>query len=305
MNSINTLQGILFRLYLTKGHFRLIHTSHQAGSDDFQTEAYQKAAGCTCPEEMKEKISQAKDQTMQALTWAASNNIRVLPFTHPDYPENLFQKKDCSPLLFINGQLPKKNLAAVVGTRNPSPLAKTKVSSIVQTLVRHQLGILSGLALGIDSLAHEYALMYGGYTLAILPRSLDNIYPKENQALADRILEAGGGLISELPPGLEPVFNPFVFRNRIQAALSQYVLPVEMGLESGTEYTVQYGIKFKKSVIACLPNKEEIDHYLPHHEGLLPAIKKYKPTGQLQVIHHWSQLGSALNAPTRPQSSLF
>lgn len=127
------------------------------------------------------------------------------------HPSFLHSIKDFPPLLFIKGNLPATNYAAVVGTREPSPLAKDKTDFIVKAFAEHNFGILSRLASGIDTLAHEAAIKSNTVTAAVLPTPVDNIFPKENLLLANTIIEKGGCIISEQAPNYAPVANPFVF----------------------------------------------------------------------------------------------
>ena len=174
--------------------------------------------------------------------------------------------------------------AAVIGKRDVSPLAAGKTEDIVRTFTSQGFGILSGLAIGIDTLAHTAAIHQGAYTVAVLPKPLNYIYPPENNLLASSIMHHGGALISEQAPAYSSVANSFVLRNRIQAALSDYVIPVEMGLKSGTQYTIQYAVRYGRKIIFCLPDVMEIDHFLPYYEGIIADVKKYKSKADASII---------------------
>jgi DNA processing protein len=91
-------------------------------------------------------------------------------------------------------------------------------------------------------------------------------------------------LITEQAPNYAPVANPFVLRNRIQAALSDYIVPVEMGKDSRTRHSVHYAVKYRKTVILCMPNSFEIDHYLPQYEGIVVCAMKYRTKRNSKVI---------------------
>ena len=123
-------------------------------------------------------------------------------------------------------------------------MAKTEY--IVRSFAARNYGIVSGLALGIDSLAHGAALEQKAPTITVIPKSLNNIDAPENQFLADKIIADGGPIISEQASNLAQIVNSFVFRNRIIAVLSTYLIPVEMGRDSGTRHVVHYTMKFGK-----------------------------------------------------------
>lgn len=200
------------------------------------------------------------------------------------------------------------NQAAIVGSRQVSPLAKDKTDFIVEAFATHNYGIISGLALGIDTMAHEAALKYNLITTAIIPTSIDNIYPKENIPLASQIIETGGTIISEQAPNYAPVGNPFVLRNRIIAALSKYLIPVEMGKDSGTMHAVHYAVKYGRKLILCMPATFEIDHFLSYYDGIIIAAKKYrtKKNAKLIMVRKLNSLSELLaNEMQSNQSQLY
>src|SRR5690606_9491771 len=123
-------------------------------------------------------------------------------FYSPSYPKTLSILKDAPPILYIRGKLRMRKLVAIVGSRNASPVAEQVVKKIVTICGLKKYGIVSGLAMGIDSFAHQSAIDQGCYTMAVLPTALDHIYPVENYRLANKILENKGALISEIPLGI-------------------------------------------------------------------------------------------------------
>jgi DNA processing protein len=134
------------------------------------------------------------------------------------------------PVLFCKGYFKNEKNIAIVGTRKASKFAKSTVDWVTKIFASKGFGIVSGLAVGIDSMAHLAAINYEAYTIAILPNSIDYIYPKENYKLANDILESGGCILSELPVGINRGKRAFVERNRLQTAISEYVVPIEMGI---------------------------------------------------------------------------
>src|SRR5574341_192805 len=151
-----------------------------------------------------------------------------MAFTDADYPKRLKQISDPPPFLFIKGSLIEADelALALVGSRQATDYGKTITRKITTELVAKGITIVSGLATGIDSYAHQAALEAGGRTIAVLGSGLDIIYPSENKVLAKKI-EAQGALISEFMFGAEPIAENFPKRNRIISGLSLGVIVVE------------------------------------------------------------------------------
>ncbi|MBN2290716.1 MAG: DNA-processing protein DprA [Candidatus Glassbacteria bacterium] len=173
-------------------------------------------------------------------------------FRHDDqYPAYLTQLYDAPPLLFVRGELEYLNrpCLAVVGTRGPSFYGREMAKSLSAGLAAAGFTIVSGLARGIDSLAHEAALDAGGTTVAVLGCGVDRIYPSENEKLAGRIVEHGC-IVSEYLMGTPPEAKNFPRRNRIISGLSRGVLVVEAGKSSGALITASYALDQDREVFA-------------------------------------------------------
>jgi DNA processing protein len=170
--------------------------------------------------------------------------IAYAAYTAPEYPPLLRELPDPPALVFYRGKLPDpaKPLAAVVGTRRPSGPAAVRAYDIARDLARGGISVVSGLALGIDAMAHRGNLEGGGRTVAVLGSGLDEVYPGANRMLARRIVETGGVLLSEYPPGTEPRKWHFPARNRIIAGLARGVLIVEAPRSSGALITAQFAL---------------------------------------------------------------
>jgi DNA processing protein len=163
----------------------------------------------------------------------------------PEYPPLLREIYDPPAVLFFRGRLPdpEKPLAAVVGTRRPSSAAVAQAFDICRGLGRRGIAVVSGLALGIDAAAHRGNLQGGGATVAVLGSGADEIYPSSNRSLAERILESGGAILSEYPPGTGPRKWNFPARNRIISALARGVLIVEAPEHSGARITARRALE--------------------------------------------------------------
>lgn len=158
--------------------------------------------------------------------------------------------------LWFIGELPKTRLTsvAIVGTRRPTPYGREVAYQLSYELARRGIIIISGLALGIDGIAHQAALDAGGTTIAVLPTSLKTIYPREHEKLARQIVSAGGALVTEYEVGLHTQRWNFIERNRIVSGLSDGVLIVEAAARSGTLATANFALDQGKPVMAVPGN---------------------------------------------------
>lgn len=154
--------------------------------------------------------------------------------------------------LFLLGNLPAEHrpTVAIVGSRKPTPYGQNVAYRISYELAQAGVVVISGMALGIDAIAHKAALDAGGTTVAVLPGALDNPYPRTNIPLARRIVAGGSALISQYEPGQEIWPRNFIERNQIAAAISDGVLVVEAATKSGTLHTAGFALDFGRPVMA-------------------------------------------------------
>jgi DNA processing protein len=176
---------------------------------------------------------------------AQTRGICYVSYMSPQYPPLLREIWDPPVLLFYRGRLPNPEipLAAIVGTRHPSPAGQIEAYTIAKALAKAGIPVVSGLALGIDAMAHRGNSDGGAPTVAVLGSGLDEIYPATNRTLARRILEQGGALLSEYPPGTKPRKWHFPARNRIIAALARGTLIVEAPEFSGALITARFALE--------------------------------------------------------------
>jgi len=177
--------------------------------------------------------------------------IKVLTYEDPSYPPRLKEIYDCPPVLYVRGNLLPKDdpYLAVVGTRKPTVYGRQVTEEIVADLVQSRIIVISGLARGIDSIAHRTALDSGGETIAVFASGLDIVYPADNAKLAQAIMERGA-LVSEYPLGIRPKADNFPQRNRIMSGLSLGVLVVEAGERSGALITAHQAVEQNRDVFA-------------------------------------------------------
>lgn len=177
--------------------------------------------------------------------------IRVLVCEDAHYPPRLKEIHDYPPVLYVRGSLLPGDdpCLAAVGTRRPTIYGRQVAEEIVADLARSKIVIVSGLARGIDTLAHRAALDAGGKTIAVLASGLDIVYPAENAKLAQTIMEQGV-LVSEYPLGVRPKAENFPLRNRIMSGLSLGVLVIEAGERSGALITAFQAVEQNREVFA-------------------------------------------------------
>jgi DNA processing protein len=181
--------------------------------------------------------------------------IQILTWDDPAYPDRLRQINQSPFVLYLKGTLLEEDRwsVAVVGARRYSSYGQQVAESITGTLAEQGITIISGLARGIDGIAHQQALAVRGRTIAVLGSGVDKIYPPEHGKLAESISQQGA-LISDYPPGTPPDGSNFPPRNRIISALSKAVLVIEAGEKSGALITATYAAEQGKEVFA-VPGK--------------------------------------------------
>lgn len=175
--------------------------------------------------------------------------VRLVSYWDPDYPPLLRPLPDPPALLYLRGRLPGPESFAVVGARHASTTGRRFAADIARELAARQITIVSGLARGIDTAAHEGALAGDGPTVAVLGCGIDLVYPPENQRLHQRIVEQGG-VISEYPPRTPPLPGHFPGRNRLISGLCRGVLVVEAATGSGSLITADFALEQGREVFA-------------------------------------------------------
>lgn len=172
------------------------------------------------------------------------------------YPEMLKKIKDSPNRLYVVGnyKILNTNCLAIVGSRSCTEYGKKWCKMFVEEFVKYDLTIVSGMAIGIDTVAHNTAINTGGKTIAVLPCGLKNIYPKENINLYKKIIENGGAIITEYNLNEKANSNKFLERNRIVSGLSIATLVVEAAYRSGTSVTAKLA-KSQDRDVFCIPRK--------------------------------------------------
>lgn len=181
--------------------------------------------------------------------------IEAVCLEEDSYPKLLKEIPDAPFVIYSKSIKGIKSIAdikgiAVVGTRKMTEYGKTVTERFTGELVARGFAVVSGLAKGVDRIAHETAINSGGVTVAVFGTGLDSVYPPEHQALAERIVESGGALISEFPPGAKITKANFAIRDRIISGLSLGVVVTEASGRSGTMITARFAAEQGREVFA-------------------------------------------------------
>ena len=228
---------------LLEGHFGRLQEAWRASSTDL------KAAGLdsrSVQAIVTRRPTIDPDQEMQRL---AGHDVRPLTSHADGYPKRLKEIYDPPPVLYLRGTLlPQDEWSiTVVGTRQCTDYGQRATEHIVTELARNGITIVSGLARGIDTVAHRASLQGGGRTLAVLAGGLDTVYPWENLPLSQQIL-GSGALLTEQPIGVKPRAEFFPRRNRIMSGLSLGTLVIEAGKTSGALITAGQALEQGRDV---------------------------------------------------------
>jgi DNA processing protein len=224
--------------------------------------------GTVVASNIKSKV--AWDKAEEQLKLVEKNQVEVVTFKDENYPEDLKSIYDPPPFLFVKGEIKKedRNAVAIVGCRSASVYGKRITERIGRELAKNGVTVVSGLARGIDSIAHLSVLKEGGRTLAVFGSGLDVIYPPENKKLTEEIVSSGA-IISEFFLGTKPEAPNFPRRNRLISGLSLGVVIVEAGAKSGALLTAGCALEQNREVFAIPGNLDS-----KNSEGTNALIKQ-------------------------------
>ena len=185
-----------------------------------------------------------------------TSGVSVLTWESSDYPDLLREIPAAPPVLFVRGRLEPVDrwAVAVVGTRRLTAYGRQVTSDLVAGLVGNGITVVSGLARGIDAVAHRAALEHGGRTIAVLACGIDRVYPPEHRDLAREIVAERGALVTDYPFGSKPDSNHFPARNRLISGLALGVVVVEAGEKSGALITSRFALEQNREVFAVPGN---------------------------------------------------
>lgn len=224
-------------------------------------------------------IDDIKQKTEKILYLCSKHNIEIISIFNEKYPTKLECIDDKPVLIYIQGNrqmLDEYKNIAVIGSRKPSRKGFEIGSFLSEKLAKEGYNIISGLALGCDTAGHRGCLVGNGKTAAIIPSGHEYIYPKVNKGLYYQILYNDGAIVSEQPPLSKPMKYDFIDRDRLQAAFSEGILVIESELNSGTVYTVNYGIKYGKLIGCSGHENSEIPKNIKLNQKLFNEKVAYK-----------------------------
>ncbi len=225
----------------------------------------------------------------------------------PDYPKLLKEISDPPAIIFYRGKLPDNNfpLLSVVGTRRCTAYGKKVTEDLAKKLAAAGIGIVSGLALGIDGIAHSAALEVGGKTFAVLGSGVDRatISPLSHLSLADQIVASGGGIISEYPPGFKPTVYSFPARNRIIAGLSMATLITEAPITSGALITAARCLDYNREVLV-VPHPINSLQGVGGNEFLKKGAQLITSAADILGLLHLDSLKAPASARPNPENAL-
>lgn len=221
---------------------------------------------------LTERLLRVREDVSLERLWEGiqQQGINVLTWEDDTYPARLRDIPRSPPVLYLRGeyQVEDEWAVAIVGTRHFSSYGQQVTERIAGALARNGVTIISGLARGIDGIAHRAALEAGGRTLAVLGSGVDHIYPPDHRSLAEEVIEHGA-LISDYPLGTPPDGSNFPPRNRIISGLTKAVIIVEAGQRSGALITAGYAVEQGREVFAVPGNI-----FAPKSKGPNQLIKK-------------------------------
>jgi DNA processing protein len=186
-----------------------------------------------------------------------AGSISLIARHDPAFPSRLAERSDSPHWIFVEGSVTalQTPLIGIVGTRRPSPIGIQTTERLTAILCREGFGIVSGLAEGIDATAHRVGLYYQAPQVGVLGTGIDIVFPASTEGIRRRIVETGGAVITEYMPGDNYSRANFVQRNRIQAALSQALCPVESQEQSGTTHTLRFAEQYGRPIFGVVRGK--------------------------------------------------
>jgi DNA processing protein len=246
--------------------------------------------------------TRSSDLLNQTWDYLKQKKIGVLTWQEPGYPRYLLQIDLPPPVLYVRGQLRDEDdwAVAVVGTRRMTKYGRQAAQDMAGMLARNGITVVSGLARGIDSVAHRYSLESNGRTIAVLGCGIDRVYPPENRDLAKQI-SSQGAVITDYAPGTKPEASNFPARNRIISGLVRAVVVVEAGSRSGALITSSFAAEQGREVLAVpgsifAPSSKGTNRLIQQGAHPLLDPQDILELLNLEMIHEHRSARSALPA---------
>ncbi|HCE2690146.1 DNA-processing protein DprA [Vibrio parahaemolyticus] len=207
-----------------------------------------------------EDMKLAEDKAITDINIALSNGHKIISRLDSEYPESLQCSDNPPPILFCAGDISllKRNIITIIGTREPTSHGKSIAQRITHWFTEDGWVVASGLAKGVDTLAHEACINGKGKTIAVLAHGLEKVYPAKNKALAREIVKTGGLLITEYSYNSYTARSNFVERDTIQAALAKGVVLIQSDLTGGSLHASRAAINLERYLIVAGQSKTDI-----------------------------------------------
>jgi DNA processing protein len=222
-------------------------------------------AGAGISPKLAERVTKVRASVNldEFMAQAEAAGIRILTWLDDEYPQHLKEIDQPPPVLYLRGEITLEDswAVAIVGTRAVTPYGRQITEELATVLADNGVTVVSGLARGVDAIAHSAALKAGGRTLAVLGSGVDKLYPPENRPLAEKII-LQGAVVSDYVPGTPPESANFPPRNRIISGLSMATVVVEAGDTSGALITAEFAVEQGRDVFAIPGNV-----YAPQSKG--------------------------------------
>ncbi len=253
-----------------------------------------------------ENLQQVRSKVVLEQVWERihTQGITVLTWDDEAYPRRLKEIEQPPPVLYARGEIALSDewAVAIVGTRRITPYGRQVTEEIARTLAHNGITIVSGLARGVDAVAHQTALAVGGRTLAVLGSGVDRVYPPEHNRLAEQIV-SHGALLSDYSPGTPPEGPNFPPRNRIISGLSLAIVVTEAGLDSGALITATFAIEQGREIFAVpgnilAPQSKGANHLI--QEGARPLLDPQDILETLNLTMVTEQRTARTVLPTDP-----
>lgn len=234
------------RLGLLEGRFGSLEIAWGAGASELRAAGLDQSV-VNAVTEHRGKIDPARE-----LARVKASGVAVVTWNDADYPALLREIDDLPPILYMRGEFPQESPSiTIVGTRRPTAYGREVAAHLAGELAEAGVAVISGLARGIDGIAHRASLKAHGRTVAVLGCGVDVVYPAEHAQLTEEIAESGA-ILSEYPLGTKPEGRHFPRRNRLLSGLSVATLVIEAGEGSGTLSTVKFALEQNREVL-CVP----------------------------------------------------
>jgi len=245
------------------------------------------------------------DSAEKEIDFIEKYNITPLYINDPDYPQRLIHCYDPPTLLFYRGQanLNASHILAIIGTRYCTDYGRHITEKLVQELAGMDILVVSGLAYGIDALAHRAALKYALPTVGVLGHGLDTMYPAQHTSLAKEMIQQEGGLLTGFGSNTKPDKHNFPARNRIVAGMSDAIIVVETDVKGGSMITAEIANSYNKDVFA-FPGKAT-DTKSAGCNYLIKNNKAMLLTSAQDIIDTLGWTDHRPTLPATPQRNLF